>query len=147
LGPEAKFQKQLKKDIKERFPGCYILKNDPNQLQGIPDLTVLWEDKWAMLEVKASKSAKHRPNQDEHVERLNSMSYAAFVYPENEEDVLDALERSFKGTRTPRSVQSEPTRIFQLDERRVRDETLCKVEKRHRNRNTRVGEHKDKKTA
>ena len=93
---ESNFQRKLKKEIKERFPGCYILKNDPNCIQGIPDLTVLYGKRWAMLEVKKDAKASHRPNQDEHIERLNAMSFAAFIFPENKEEVLDELERSFK---------------------------------------------------
>lgn len=96
MATESKFQKGLKKEIKARFPGCYILKNDPTMLQGIPDLTILYNDKWAMLEVKKDQKAKHRPNQDKHVERLNEMSFASFIFPENKEEVLDAMARSFE---------------------------------------------------
>lgn len=96
---ESEFQQNLKKEIKRRFPGCYILKNDPTYIQGIPDLTVLYNDKWAMLEVKrdATEHIKHpRPNQDRRVKRLNEMSFAAFIFPENKEDVLDAMARLFE---------------------------------------------------
>lgn len=92
---ESEFQRKLKKEIKARFPSCYILKNDPNDNQGIPDLTVLNGAKWAMLEVKKDAKAKHRPNQDYHVEKLNEMSYAAFIFPENKEEILNDLERLF----------------------------------------------------
>lgn len=107
LGLESNFQKKLKAEIKERFPGCYVLKNDPNDIQGIPDLTILYEDKWATLEVKKDKNAKHRPNQDIHVERMNSMSFSAFIYPENKEDVLNELERSFKVKGKARNSKSK----------------------------------------
>ena len=96
---ESTFQRKLKAEIKERFPGCYILKNDPNCIQGIPDLLVLYKDKWAMLEVKKDANEhikKPRPNQDVHVERLNNMSFASFIFPENKEDVLSAMARSFE---------------------------------------------------
>lgn len=92
---ESNFQKGLKKEIKERFPGSYVLKNDPNGIQGIPDLTILYKDKWAMLEVKKDKKAPHQPNQDYHVKQLNDMSYAAFVFPENKESIINDLERLF----------------------------------------------------
>ena len=106
---ESKFQSELKKEIAERFPGCIITKNDANYIQGIPDLLVLYEDKWAMLECKKNASAKHRPNQDYYVDKLNKMSYSAFVFPENREEILDAMERSFKGhsRRSSCSVRSE----------------------------------------
>lgn len=93
------FQRKLIKDLRERFPGCYILKNDPNYIQGIPDLLVLYNESWAALEVKGSSNAKHRPNQDYYVEAMNRMSFAAFVYPENEEEILNALQRSFGSCR------------------------------------------------
>ena len=92
---ESDFQKDLKKEIKERFPGCIIYKTDPRQIQGSPDLLVLYKDKWASLEVKAYKKARHRPNQDLRVERMNEMSFASFIYPENKEEVLNGMEELF----------------------------------------------------
>ena len=92
---EGAFQSELIGDIKELLPGAMVLKNDPNYIQGIPDLIVLHGDKWAALECKRSEGAKHQPNQDYYVEHMGEMSYAAFVYPENKEEVLNALQRSF----------------------------------------------------
>lgn len=92
---EKDFQSQLIKDLKERFPGCEVLKNDPNYVQGMCDLIILHGNQWAMLEVKKSKNAKKRPNQDYYVNKFGEMSYAAFIYPENKEVILDELERSF----------------------------------------------------
>ncbi len=94
---ESKFQSDLIKEIKGRFPGCIVMKNDASYIQGIPDLLVLYEDKWASLECKRSEKAKHRPNQDYYVDKMNGMSYSAFVYPENKEEVLNDLGRSFTG--------------------------------------------------
>ena len=96
---ENEFQKNLIIKIKQKFPDCIVLKNDPNYIQGIPDLLILNKNKWVALECKGSKRAKHRPNQDYYVDKLNQMSYSAFVYPENEEEVLNELERSFKTRR------------------------------------------------
>lgn len=96
MASESSFQRKLVKEIKERFPGCYVLKNDSSYKQGIPDLSVFCGDKWAMLEVKDSAKASHRPNQDFRINELNSMSYASFIYPENKEEVLNDLERIFK---------------------------------------------------
>lgn len=92
---ESEFQRKVKKELKARFPNAYVLKTDPNDIQGIPDLLVLNGDKWVALEVKKSMKASHRPNQDYHVNKLNGMSYAAFIYPENKEDIYDAIERTF----------------------------------------------------
>ncbi len=92
---ENAFQANLIKEIKERFPGCIVMKNDPTYIQGIPDLTILWNNKWAVLECKKSKVAKKRPNQTYWVKRMNAMSFASFIFPENKESVLNELERSF----------------------------------------------------
>lgn len=93
---ESKFQAQLIKKLKAALPGSIILKNDPNYIQGIPDLTVFYKDRWAMLECKKEANASHRPNQDYYVQHINSeMSFAAFVYPENEEEIINALQQSF----------------------------------------------------
>ena len=96
MAKESAFQKGLINKIKDRLPGCIVMKNDANYIQGIPDLTVFHRDKWAMLEVKKSEKASHQPNQDYYVRKLNEMSYAAFVYPENEEEVLNELEQALE---------------------------------------------------
>lgn len=93
---ENKFQSSLIQELKVRFPGCIILKNDPNYIQGFPDLTILWNERWAVLECKASENSPKRPNQEYYVDLLNSMSFSDFIYPENRQEVLDDLERTFK---------------------------------------------------
>lgn len=93
---ESKFQARLRKKIEDRFPGSIVMKNDPTYIQGIPDLLVLYKDKWAALECKRTKGSSHRPNQDYYIEHMNDMSYAAFIYPENEEEVLNALQQTFE---------------------------------------------------
>lgn len=77
------------------FPGCVVLKNDPNYLQGIPDLVIFYYNRWAMLEVKKSFNASHQPNQDYYIDKLDGMSFARFIYPENKEEVLDELQVAF----------------------------------------------------
>lgn len=99
MAKESKFQNGLINKIKERFPGCVIMKNDANYIQGIPDLTILHGDRWAMLEVKKNEKASHQPNQDYYVNKMNEMSYAAFVYPENEEEVLNGLAQALESER------------------------------------------------
>ncbi len=96
---ENKFQADIIKIIKKRYPGCVVLKNDCNYIQGIPDILVLFGDRWAALEFKKEKTSKHRPNQDYYIEQMNSMSYASFIYPENKEEVLDALESTLRAKR------------------------------------------------
>jgi hypothetical protein len=92
---ENKFQAELIKDIKKLLVGCIILKNDSHYIQGIPDLLILYQNKWAALEVKRSANEVYQPNQEYYIENLRSMSFATFVYPENKEVVLDDLQNSF----------------------------------------------------
>lgn len=92
---ESRFQADLIRDLKDRFPGCIVLKNDSSYIQGIPDLTIFYEDMWATLECKKDKRASHQPNQDYYVDLMNDMSFSAFIYPENKEEVLDELEDFF----------------------------------------------------
>lgn len=93
---ESVFQKQLMDEIRERYPGCVILKNDADYIQGFPDWTILYKDKWAVLEAKRDKNAKHQPNQDHYVDKLDNMSFSRFVYPENKEEVLRELQQTFE---------------------------------------------------
>ena len=93
---ENDYQKGLKKRLKSMFPGCLVTKLDSSDIQGIPDLLVLYKDKWAVLEVKKDATASHRPNQDYYVAKLNEMSFSRFIYPENEEEVLDELYKTFQ---------------------------------------------------
>ena len=94
---ESGFQDKLIKELKDLFPGCMVFKMD--QIQGIPDLLVLYEDKWASLENKKSENAKRQPNQEYYVERMNDMSFSRFIYPENKEEVLRELQSAFKSSR------------------------------------------------
>lgn len=93
---ESKFQHTLIQELENRFPGCIVMKNDSGYIQGIPDLTVLYKNKWATLECKKSEKSTHQPNQDFYVDKMNEMSFSAFIFPENKEEVLNDLERSFK---------------------------------------------------
>jgi hypothetical protein len=92
---ERDFQADLIKELREMFPGCYLQKNNPNHQQGIPDLLILWNDRWAVLEVKKSDNETPRPNQPYFVDEFNKMSFASFIYPENKEEVLHALAEAF----------------------------------------------------
>lgn len=92
---ENAYQAGLIKKIKSEFPGCIVIKNDPNYIQGFPDLTVLYKDHWALLEVKRERRAAKRPNQDYYVRKADSMSIGRFIYPENETEVLDELHQAW----------------------------------------------------
>lgn len=91
---ESKFQSDLKKKIKEMFPGCYCEKWEVKQ--GIPDLVILFPNgRWATLENKKSKNASKQPNQEYYVNDMDSKSFSRFVYPENVEEVLHDLQQTF----------------------------------------------------
>ena len=92
---ESKFQKELMNKIRKQYPGCVILKNDSSYIQGFPDWTILYKDKWAVLEAKRSKNAAKQPNQEHYVNKLNDMSFSRFVYPENSEEVLEEISKYF----------------------------------------------------
>lgn len=92
---ESKFQSDLKKELKKIFPGCIITKLDSGDIQGIPDLLILYKDKWATLENKKSAKATHRPNQDYYVSKMNKMSFSRFIYPENKDAVISDLKKMF----------------------------------------------------
>ena len=103
---ENQYQARLVRKLKRMFPGCVILKNDAQYQQGIPDLILLWKSFWAMLEVKLSAAAHTQPNQDYYVQMLGEMSFAAYIYPENEEEVLSALQQAFEPPRRARLLKS-----------------------------------------
>ena len=104
---ERNFQGKLIKEIKSRFDGCIVLKNDAGYKQGIPDLLILYKSNWAALECKKDKNSSKRPNQDYYVAKMNDMSFAAFIYPENMEVVLNDMERSLRSDRNSCRIQSE----------------------------------------
>lgn len=89
------FKKQLVDILYKCFPGCYILRLDPNDKQGIPDLLILYKNKWAALECKRNINAHRQPNQEYYILEMNKMSYASFVYPENLEEVINELYKAF----------------------------------------------------
>ena len=96
---ESKFQGDLIKELREAYPGCMILKNDANYLQGVPDLIILYREHWAMLESKRAHNSPRQPNQEYYVETLDQMSYAAFIHPGNKEEVLREIQQVFSSRR------------------------------------------------
>lgn len=93
---ENKFQAELIRELKEVFPGCIVVKNDPNYIQGFPDITIFYNKHWAVLECKRDKESPKQANQEYYVDKLNKMSYSRFIYPENKEEILNELQRSFQ---------------------------------------------------
>ena len=93
---ENRFQKKILDELKIIFPNAIFLKNDSSIIQGFPDLLILNGNKWAALEVKTSRLAKVQPNQKYYIDVLDSMSYASFIFPENEKDVLNELQKALR---------------------------------------------------
>lgn len=102
---ESRFQKNLIEELHEMLPGALIYKNET--LQGLPDLTVLWNEHWALLECKREEDASKRPNQPYYVEQANRMSFGRFIYPENKQEVLNDLQQAFGLSRETRNLESE----------------------------------------
>lgn len=93
---ERDFQSSVIKELKDRLPGCIILKNDPTYKQGIPDLIILHGSRWATLECKKDRKSHRQPNQDYYIKIMDEMSFSSFLYPENRKEVLDDLEDFMK---------------------------------------------------
>lgn len=104
---ESRFQSQLIKELREMFPRCIVMKTDANYIQGFPDLLILFNAKWAALEVKADLTSARQPNQEYYVELLDDMSFSAFICPENKEEVLNALQHTFRSRGPSRLSQRQ----------------------------------------
>lgn len=102
---ESDFQKDVINELHERLPGSIVMKTDPRYIQGLPDLLVLFNDRWASLECKRSSTANKQPNQDTYVNKMNDMSISRFIYPENKEEVLDEIQSTLQSRRKSRSIR------------------------------------------
>lgn len=92
---EARFQSNLIRELKKRFPDCMVMKLDANYIQGIPDLLFLRGKHWATLECKRDRYARKQANQQYYVDKMNEMSFSRIIFPENKEEVLNELEQAF----------------------------------------------------
>lgn len=88
---ESKFKTRLRNRIEKEFPGAIVMHTNPVERRGAPDLVVLYKDKWVALEGKQESKSSHRPLQDYRVEEWNKLSFARFVEPSNEQDVIDDM--------------------------------------------------------
>lgn len=93
---ENRFKQNLVKELENLFPGCIVIHLDPTEYQGIPDLLILYKNKWASLEGKKSEREHQQPNQEYYVGLMNQMSFSRFIYPENKEEVLYELQQAFQ---------------------------------------------------
>jgi hypothetical protein len=105
--------------LRAMFQGCIILKNDSSYLQGVPDLLLLWRDRWAAIEVKSGPSAPVQPNQEEYVAMMDAMSFAGFIHPQNEEVFLRELHATFTASGTPRVSQRQQISLDELRQRQA----------------------------
>ena len=108
---ESDFQSDLIDELESMFEGAIVTKLDPTFKRGIPDLLILWNNRWATLECKRSANASKRPHQDYYVEKMNKMSFSRFIYPENKEEVLDELQQAFELKGNTRNVRSKSERV------------------------------------
>jgi hypothetical protein len=118
---ESEFQGNLKKEIRRMLPGCFIMKLDSSEFQGIPDLLILWEDRWAILEVKRSANSPFQPNQEWYLEQFNRLSFASVIFPENKEAVLHDLQQAFRSCGAPRYIERKQVPLDQIQQREVVD--------------------------
>lgn len=93
---ESTIQSRIARKIRDRLHGSCVMINDGNYIQGFPDITVYYKDKFAMLEVKRTRNSEHQPNQDYYIDKFREHVFAEFIYPENEEEILSAMERSLR---------------------------------------------------
>jgi hypothetical protein len=103
---EAQYQSKLIRKLKTIFPGCMIMKLDSQYQQGVPDLLILYNDTWAILEVKIDATSPVQPNQDYYINHLSNLSFASYIYPDNEKEVLSALQQAFKSSGRARVLES-----------------------------------------
>jgi hypothetical protein len=99
---ENKFQADLIEELKDIFPGCIVLKNDSQYVQGIPDLLILYKKHWAALECKRSLNEPYQPNQEYYINKMDDMSFASMICPQNKEEVLYELQQAFSIRRITR---------------------------------------------
>lgn len=111
---ERKFQARLIKRIRKEMPDAVVLKTDPNYIQGFPDLLILRGKHWAALEVKREERAPRRPNQDLYIQKLNRMSFARFIYPENEEEIMHDIRAILEPRRHTRLPEPEPKQLAEI---------------------------------
>jgi hypothetical protein len=104
---ENDFQAKLIKELEDQYPDAIVTKLDANHIQGIPDLLILYKNKWAALECKKSKDEPFRPNQEYYLGLMNGWSFASVIYPENKKEVLDGLQSALRSDRPTRISGSE----------------------------------------
>lgn len=93
---ESDFSEVFTDALEEAFPDSMVIKGNSAYRQGVPDWLLLDGPNWAALELKRDETAKKQPNQPYYVEKMNGMSYAAFVTPSNYREVIDEIQSTFR---------------------------------------------------
>lgn len=91
---ESQFKTKIAGQLTVLLPYCVLLKNDEQFMPGIPDMLILYQDRWAMLEFKRSaprRKQDYEPNQEYYLRKFNDMAFASVIYPDNASLVLQEL--------------------------------------------------------
>lgn len=131
---ETRYQRRVVERLELTFPGCIVIRNDPNRIQGLPDLLILYGDSWFMLEIKKSENEPTQPNQEYYVDFFNNMSFAAFLFPENEERVFYELQNTFGSCRATCVSKSKQLRMDQIQRPEARSKMVRSSSGSKRNR-------------
>lgn len=112
---EDVYHTKLVKRLDHTFPGCIIVRLDPRFVdfyidgerysQGVLDILVLYRGRVAALELKRARTAAKQANQEYFVQQFGDVCFAAFIFPENEEEVLNDLQQAFSSRRSARASQ------------------------------------------
>ena len=96
MAKESNFQSRLVDKLEKMFPGSYVMVNDGRRIQGFPDVSIFHDSgRWATLECKRSSNEPFQPNQEYYIEDMGKKGYSAVIFPENEKEILDELQRTF----------------------------------------------------
>ncbi len=97
----AKLESSFQSDLIQRLNKLigrngFVLNLDGSYIQGFPDILVLYRDRWAALECKRNYNSVEQPNQRYYINIMNKLSFASFITPETEEEVLDDLQQALR---------------------------------------------------
>ena len=92
---ERDFQARVVRELRSKYLRKGIIeKNDANQNQGFPDISIkLFDGRHAELEFKRTARSRRQPNQPYYHDVINKQgSFCEFIDPSNEDEVLAKLD-------------------------------------------------------